>query len=51
MSDEVKLAIALEALQAIAERRVLVMDDEGETVADAFVKVASRALEEISPDS
>lgn len=34
-----------EALGTIAERRVLIMDDLGETEADALVKVAKQALE------
>jgi len=33
-------------LKQIAERRLLVMDDLGETEADAMVKVAERALQE-----
>jgi hypothetical protein len=42
--DAARVTKLTEALEQIAERRVLIMDDEGETLADALVKVAQSVL-------
>jgi hypothetical protein len=42
--DAERVKFLEEKLQQIAERRVLIMDDEGETLADALVKIAKSAL-------
>ncbi len=43
--DKVKALV--DALERIAEKRVLVMDDQGETVADALSKVAADELAKV----
>jgi hypothetical protein len=45
-----ELDIYRRALEAIAEQRVLVMDDQGETLADALTKVAQQALADVGLD-
>jgi phosphoribosylformylglycinamidine (FGAM) synthase PurS component len=41
----------VDALEGIAEKRVLVMDDQGETVADALSKVAADALAKVKANA
>ena len=45
MTEREHLAEMRMTLEAIAEQRVLVMDDQGETVADALSELATRTLQ------